>query len=126
MSDILPSTYPSSEEGLRRVSEAFNRQSRRLSSGLFTQYTSASIAKIPGTYALDATSGAVVFQLDSAANYRGQRFTVKKTDVSANAVTVTPYSAQTIDGAATYALSARWKYVTVESDGVNWLVVANN
>ena len=44
----------------------------------------------------------------------------------ANAVTVGTTSSQTIDGAATYALSAQYKYVKVVSDGSHWIIVGNN
>jgi hypothetical protein len=74
----------------------------------------------------DATGAAFNVTLETAVGIAGRQHTVKKIDASANAVTVNTTSAQTIDGAATFALATRWKYVTVESDGANWLIVANN
>jgi hypothetical protein len=35
-------------------------------------------------------------------------------------------SSQTIDGAASVSLTAQYQYVTVVSDGSNWLIIANN
>jgi hypothetical protein len=47
---------------------------------------------------------------------------IKKTDASANAVTV----AGTIDGAVNYSLTAQNDYVCVVSDGSNYFVISNN
>ncbi|WP_143206208.1 hypothetical protein [Singulisphaera sp. GP187] len=76
----------------------------------------------------NATGGAFAVTLPAAnAVPAGRLFTVKKTDASANAVTLTRAGADLIDGAATYALASQWKYATIQSDGVsNWYVVANN
>jgi len=74
----------------------------------------------------NATSAPFAVTLPTAVGLAGQRFTIKKTDVSANAVTVATTSSQTIDASTTYALSAQWKYVAAVSDGTNWQIVANN
>ncbi len=46
-----------------------------------------------------------------------------KIDASANAVTVNTTSSQTIDGAATKTLGARWSAIVAVSDGANWQIV---
>jgi hypothetical protein len=74
----------------------------------------------------DATSAAFTITLPTAVGITGRQYTIKKVDSSGNAVTVGTTSSQTIDGAATDALGAQWKYVTVVSNGSNWLVTANN
>lgn len=81
-----------------------------------------------GLILANAAGGAFAVTLMSAATVpRGRRWTIKKTDATGSAVTVTPNGTDTIDAAATYALSAQNKYVTVVCDGVsNWDVVANN
>jgi hypothetical protein len=55
----------------------------------------------------------------------GYRFTIKKIDSSANAITIV---AASIDGVANYTLSTQYKYVTLVSGGVSgtWYIVANN
>lgn len=68
----------------------------------------------------DGTGGAFNVTLPNAANYTGREFIVKKIDSSANAITVATSSSQTIDGAATYVLSAQYDAVTVVSGGSNW------
>jgi hypothetical protein len=74
----------------------------------------------------DASGGSFNVTLPTASGRDGQRYTIKKTDASANVVTVNTTSSQSIDGNATYALSAQWKLVTVVSNGSNWLIVAQN
>ena len=74
----------------------------------------------------DATAGSFTVTLPSSIGYRGSRHTIKRKNAGANIVTVGTTGSQTIDGATTYPLAAQYQYVTVESDGANWLVVANN
>jgi hypothetical protein len=80
------------------------------------------------TILVDATSGAVTITLPAAAGtaVAGRIYIIKKTDVSGNAVTVDANGSETIDGATTYPLASQWKYVTIQSDGVNWFVIGNN
>ena len=74
----------------------------------------------------DATSAAFTITLPTAVGKTGQTYTIKRVNSGANAVTVGTTSSQTIDGAATYALSAQYKYVKVVSDGSHWIIVGNN
>lgn len=78
---------------------------------------------------VDATSGAVTINLPTAVqsgtNKNPLRFIVKKTDSSANAVTIDGSGSQTIDGALTLVLAAQWDVVVLGSDGANWFVLAN-
>lgn len=62
--------------------------------------------------------------LPSAASLTGQQYKIKKIDNSANAVTVSTTSSQTIDNALTYPLSTQYQSVTLQSDGSNWWITA--
>ena len=75
------------------------------------------------TILCNATTAAFTVTLPTAVGNTGLMFRIKKIDASANAVTVATTSAQTIDGAATRALSAQWASVAVQSDGANWVVI---
>lgn len=86
-------------------------------------YTAAATDEI---IACDATSAAFTITLPTAASKTGQRYTIKKTDSSANAVTIGTTSSQTIDGSTTYSLASQWKYATIISNGSNWLIISNN
>lgn len=74
----------------------------------------------------DATSGAITMTLPTAVGIAGRQYTIKKTDASANAVTVATTSSQTIDGVASSALSAQYSFIILVSDGANWSVVGGN
>jgi ABC-type arginine/histidine transport system permease subunit len=69
----------------------------------------------------NATGGAFTVTLNTTFG-NGQMYIIKKTDASANAVTVTP-SAGTIDGAASFALAAQNNSIIVVCDGTNWFVL---
>jgi lysophospholipase L1-like esterase len=74
----------------------------------------------------DATSGAFSFTLPSATSTAGRIYIIKKTDASANAITVATSSSQTIDGATTYSLSTQYKRVQLQSDGTTWQIINAN
>ena len=102
---------------------------------LQTQGNKLSISAKTGAYTIltsdqivtgDATSAAFTITLPTAVSKDGQTFTIKKIDASAYAVTVGTTSSQTIDGSTTYSLPTRYKYVTVVSDGANWIIVGGN
>jgi len=97
-----------------------------------TAYTPGDVRSVTTAYAAlltdglvlaDATSAAFAVTLLSVGAGAGQILTVKKTDASANAVTITASGSNLIDGASTYALSTQYQSVTVLSDGVAWWVI---
>ena len=70
-------------------------------------------------------SGAITVTLPSTGSVAaGRIYTVKQT--AAASATVATTSSQTIDGATTCTLPAQYKYVTVQSDGSNWFIIASN
>lgn len=87
----------------------------------------ATLTPTEGPIKADATTAAFTITMPGAAQVlQNTIFYVIKIDSSANVVTVDGAGAETINGAATYSLSAQWKYVALLSDGSNWLVFANN
>jgi hypothetical protein len=80
------------------------------------------------TIFVDATSGVITITLPAAAGTptSGRVYIIKKIDASGNAVTVDGNASETIDGATTYPLASQYKYVTIQSNGVNWFVIGNN
>jgi hypothetical protein len=72
----------------------------------------------------DATTATFQFTLPTAASIQGRSFTIKRINSGANNVTIGTTSAQTIDGAATKTLGSQWAFVTVTSDGSNWLITS--
>lgn len=71
----------------------------------------------------NAASGAITVNLPTAASASGQVYSVKKIDASANAVTIDPSGAETIDGTATKIISAQYGSLTFQSDGATWWVI---
>lgn len=79
------------------------------------------LSEFSETVFANATAGAFAVNLPAVTALAGNRMikkTIKKTDVSANAVTVTPAAGNTIEGAATYVLPAQYNSVTLYSNGV--------
>jgi hypothetical protein len=74
-------------------------------------------------YLVNASGGARTITLPFAKDANGQLVTVKKTDASANAVTVAAQSGETIDGSASTSLASQWARVTVISNGTAWFIV---
>ena len=71
----------------------------------------------------DATGGAIIFTLPSAASAVGQVFFFKKIDSSANVVTVKGNLSQLIDGSNTFLINTQYAAVTVVSNGTQWYVI---
>lgn len=71
----------------------------------------------------NATTAAFAVTLPTAVGNSGLSFIIKKTDSTANVVTVSTTSSQTIDSALTLLVSTQWAYVEVVSDGANWMRV---
>lgn len=90
--------------------------------GTISAATTMSITSTP-TLLCNASGAAFTITLPSAALASGQIFYFKKTDASANAVTLDGAGAETIDGAATLALTAQWQSTKIQSNGTAWFVL---
>ncbi len=80
---------------------------------------------VSGDYLIvaDATGGAITMTLPPAAIVPGRIYTFKRINSGANAVVIDPSGAETIDGAATYTLSAQWNSVTIMNNGIAWFII---
>lgn len=74
--------------------------------------------------AVEVTATGKTITLPTAASVSGRIYTIKLTASGTGTVATT--SSQTIDGSTTYSLSAQYKYVSVMSNGTNWIIIANN
>lgn len=87
-----------------------------------TTNTTITLADATKILAVDATSGNITITLLAAATAGdGFEITVKKTDASANTVTIDGNGAETIEGETTLVLTEQWQAVTIRSDASNWL-----
>ena len=80
---------------------------------------------VSGDYLIiaDATGGAIKMALPPAALVPGRIYAFKRVNSGANAVVIDPNASETIDGAATYTLSAQWNSVTIMSNGTAWFII---
>jgi hypothetical protein len=53
----------------------------------------------------------------------GKTLTVKKTDSAVNPVKILPAGSETIDGVASYNLSAQYESISITTDGTNWYII---
>lgn len=71
---------------------------------------------------VDASSAPVTVTLPTAVGNLGFRTSIKKTDSTANAVTVATTGSQLIEGASTRVISVQYQSLDFISDGSNWVV----
>jgi hypothetical protein len=76
-------------------------------------------------YLMSAYGGPVEARLPSAGSANGHTVTIKKTDASANILTITETGGPGPDGRSV-ALGNRYDFVTLVSNGANWWIVAAN
>lgn len=76
------------------------------------------------TILIDTTAAVLTATLPTSIGAAGRVYTLKC--IGTNVATIATTATQTIDGAATYSLSAIYKYVVVQSNGANWNVIGNN
>lgn len=91
-----------------------------------TKYTATATGiTLDGTHSVvNVTATGQTITLPTAASITGRQYTIKLT--ASGSATVATTSSQTIDGSTTYSLASQYKYVTVVSDGSNWIITANN
>ena len=77
------------------------------------------------TLLCDATGAAFTVYLPAANLVPGRIYAIKKTDVTANAVTIDPNGAELIDGAGTNVIAAQWDGRIIQSSGTAWFILAN-
>jgi hypothetical protein len=72
----------------------------------------------------DATAATFTISLPKAPPCKGDILILKKIDASGNAVTIDG-NGSTIETSSSIDLTARWDSRTVQSDGVNWVILAS-
>lgn len=104
-------------EYLRRESHPLLGQTRRAVNSSVRLLTSDySVTPDDEVLVVDASGGAVTVTPPFAANYF-RRLIVKKADSSANAVTVSPQSGETIEGATSVVLTSQWAGIDITPSG---------
>jgi hypothetical protein len=75
------------------------------------------------TVLVSAASANVTITLPTAVGLTGRVYIIKRTDNSANSLTIDGNAAETIDGAATRNISLQYQTLTLQSDGANWFIL---
>jgi hypothetical protein len=97
-----------------------------LAMSVTTKTVNATVAAIDFTTLCNNTTGPITITLPSAVGIGGRMYIIKKTSPAGNNVTIVCNGTQTIDGAATYLLTNQYSSLMVQSDGVNWGIIAQN
>lgn len=84
-----------------------------------SNYTLVNTDKVIG-----GDAGTAVITITLPAHVAGTEYTIVKVDSSGNKVTIATTSG-TISGAASYDLTAQYMFITVISDGTNWLIISS-
>jgi hypothetical protein len=71
----------------------------------------------------DATGGNSIITLPPAAVNNGAKISFCKIDATTNTVTLDGNAAETIIGATTLVLTARWEAVTLFCNGTSWIIL---
>ena len=72
---------------------------------------------------VSAAGGSRLITLPQAAANTGLTILVRKTDTSANTVTVDGNGSETINGATTQVITAQYTTLTLSSNGTEWAIV---
>ena len=88
-----------------------------------TKTTTYTVTASDDSVAGNATGGAFTLTLPTAVGNDGKIFRLGKTDSSTNAVTVDGNGSETIRGQTTFRLSTQHEWITIQSDGANWVLL---
>lgn len=140
---VMPNSNSPLPHGLHRASENasygyvlewtgqyFLPKSRKILAGAYApggggnvNLNSDSLSKLIGVDSAGVARTVMLPQLSTVGV--GDGYTIMKTDAAAFAITVDGNGAETINGAATYVLNARYSCVTVVSDGTEWKIISS-
>jgi len=71
----------------------------------------------------DATSNNITINLPAVSGITRRHYVIKKTDATANTVTIDPNGAETIDGATTRVISTQNEAAWIVTNGTAWFVI---
>lgn len=107
------------------LSDAFRTHALQLNWA--TAYDTINVSSAETAFAdlvlADASSGGFTLTLPEAGFWNDRVLRIKKTDATGNTVTVAATGSETIDGAASVAISTQYHCRQFMSDGQNWHIV---
>jgi len=78
------------------------------------------------TMLCDASTGAFTVTLPLAKPNTNKVYVIKKTDSSANAITIDGNGSETVENSLTASLSSQYDTKTIQSDGTEWWILSEN
>ena len=108
------------DEGLRLWQEEVSDVLGAFAQNIRTVTANATVTTSDRTIFCDATSGAIIITLPPVADAVSFEVNIKKTDSSANTVTIAGSGSETIDDSTTAVITVQYEAVTVHSDGIEW------
>lgn len=100
------------------LNSVFQGSRNTISRAIVTNYT---FDELTETVNCNATAGAFSVFLPQISLFPGRSVTIRKTDATANNVTITRSGTDLIQGATSVALGAQWSVVTLTNDGTQWM-----
>ena len=92
---------------------------------LATKTSAYTLTTLDYTVLGNATTASFSLTLPTSVGATGQVYIIKKVDSTANTVTITTTSSQTIDGSTSKVLSYQYDGFQLQSDGANWMIIGN-
>jgi hypothetical protein len=92
---------------------------------LTTKTAAYTLTTLDYTVLGNATTASFSLTLPTSVGATGQVYIIKKVDSTANTVTITTTSSQTIDGSSSKVLSYQYDGFQLQSDGANWMIIGN-
>ena len=113
--------YNALREFMLNTTDALSWLIKHPTTSVVVDYTATS-----GDYTIlcDATGAAFAVTLPSAIPNKNKIYVIKKIDVSVNAITVTAFGDEEIEGSATQSLASQYDTKTIHSDGTNWHILS--
>jgi hypothetical protein len=122
MAGHIPAGWASVQDWMRIVANAVNPLLAGIKNGV-TKTAAHTVAEDDDVVLCDATGGAFTVTLPKAGLFTGKQVIIKKIDASANAVTIDGNGAETIDGAATVAMSTQYESRTLFAGSTGWHII---
>ena len=122
------------EQLIRQLNTALRGLMHDMDAGILVPHMKRGLRWVGQNYTLtaldfglvvEASGGARTVTLPPAADVPGEIYWIKKGDSSANAVTIDGNASETIDGSATQSLANQHDVKWVQSDGINWYIMAD-
>lgn len=120
---FLASLSPASAQFMKNIQRPNAGPGIAYNANAVTVTSSYTVGETDHTILVNAASAAVTVTLPAPSSRAFPFLVVKKTDASANAVTVDPAGSGTIDGVSTFTLGAQYQQVVLHANATSYSIV---